>query len=115
MSANLATAENVSPLASRVESLPRWCIRTEVSLRIDKEITFDDFEEIIARLRAEKKSCPWAIGDALVRGERLFGEDWAQVVDPDEERQGEETGETFRQYMQVAGRIPVGSRLPKLS
>jgi hypothetical protein len=97
--------------------LPRWAKVTPVSLVIEKKnLTFEEWQSLFEQLKSRDKKRQWIIGDALVQGREHFGEDAYQVIDPNEEaEQEEEGGETYRQYMQVADRIPPGSRLPVLS
>lgn len=95
--------------------LPKWVKTTDVSLVIEKaDLTFNEWSDVMSQLFKRDKSRQWEIGDGLVIGEAHFGEDCYQVVEDETEKE-EEGSETYRQYMQVADRIPFGSRLPKLS
>lgn len=99
------------------KQLPTWAKVTDVSLEVEKkDLTYDEWASLFDLLKSRDKKRQWLIGDALILGETRFTDKWSQVLDPDEEdEKDEEGGETYRQYQQVSGRIPSGSRLPILS
>lgn len=99
-----------------IPNFPKWCKRTEVGLEIEgKDVTLQAWMNAFTILDKTKRGHQWQIGDMLVEGEMRFGDDCYQVIDPEEESLLEQsTGETYRQYQQVAERIKVGRRRPKL-
>ena len=121
MSAN-PLAVTVAPVVSikikkpKAALFPSWCRPTRTTLEIEKpQITFADFQEAFNAAEDANKGHQWWIGDLLNLGEQLLPEEYAQVLDPVEEIEREESGESYRQYQQVAFRIKPGRRLPDLS
>lgn len=104
------------PPAPKVPNLPSCFKRTTVGLEIQGAITFKQFMLAFATLDKTGRGYQWWIGDVLNEGEKRFGDDYAQVLDPieEEKRENEGKGETFRQYQQVACRIVFGRRRPNL-
>jgi|SRR5215204_3874548 len=100
-----------------VGNLPAGWKRTTVGLELPKGITIQQWLKGLRTLEKTGKGHQWVHGDALVQGEKLFGEDYAQGIDPTEEAKQEEEGgdDTARKYMQVASRIPAGKRFPQLT
>lgn len=114
MSTAVAAIQTQLPL---IPGFPAWCKRTEVGLKIEskKPVTLKQWMAAFTILDKTKRGHQWQIGDMLNEGETLFGDECYQVIDPDEESKLEQsTGETYRQYQQVAERIKVGRRRPKL-
>jgi len=114
----MSTASSaVETQLSLIPNFPKWCKRTEVSLKLERdELSFKEWAAVFDTLRKNGKSHQWQIGDHLNLGESWFGEDYTQVIDPNEELEREEdSGETYRQYQQVSCRIEIGRRLPKIS
>ena len=97
--------------------LPKWVKCSDVALVIEKpNLTFEEWQSVMNDLFKRDKRRQWLIGDGLNIGEAEFGDPYLQVIDPnDEAEKDEEGGETYRQYQQVACRIPAGSRLPNVS
>lgn len=98
-------------------NLPDWCARTDVGLKITKPIKFEDWQEAFHRLDRTRAGHQWWIGDHLNEGERMYGEDYLQVIDPNEEAERAENNpsETYQTYMRVACRIPARRRLREVS
>lgn len=102
--------------AEEIPDFPKWCKRTEVSLSIVGRPSLDEWRQSFRILSLTDKASPWHIGDSLNDAEGLYGEECYQEIDANEELEREaNSGETYRQYQQVACRIPRGSRLPPLS
>ena len=106
MSANLAVVERL-PRVPVVHNFPSYCKRTAVGLEIARRPSFDEWRQIFETADTTGRGHQWWIGDALNRGEEWFPEDWAQVLNPDEEQKREAEGrfETYQIYKQVAGHI----------
>lgn len=100
----------------KVPNLPSWCKRTTVGLEIGKKVTFKEWSKSFETLEKTGRGHQWWIGDSLNEGESRFPEDYAQVLDPieEEKRENEGRGETYRQYQQVAFRVPIRRRRQKL-
>lgn len=107
--------------ASEPETLPEfpsWCKRTQIDLSIKGRVRFDDWEALKSQLTGAEKGAPWWIGDWLVFGEEHFGEEYAQVIDPDDEEKRETkqiSGETLRVYGWVAAKVSRVRRRTNLS
>lgn len=101
----------------KVDNLPPAWKRTTVSLELPKGITIQQWLKGVKTLEKTGKGYQWHHGDALLQGEQLWPEEWSQAIDPEEELRQQEEGneETFRKYMQVSGRLPVGKRFPQLT
>lgn len=93
---------------------PAWCKRTTVGLEIKKpKITFHEWLRVFEAADANEKGHQWHIGDALNEGENRWPEEYAQVLDPDEEERRTDEGQakTYREYQQVSCRfIPARRR-----
>lgn len=92
-----------------IPNLPSYVHRTEVGLIIDKRnISFEEWEAGFKILEKNDKARQWEIGDYLADGEKRFGDDYVQVIDPDDEQERDDDGkgETYRSYQWVAERIP---------
>jgi hypothetical protein len=99
-----------------IGNLPPAWKRTTVSLELPKGITIHQWLKGVRTLEKTGKGHQWHIGDALLQGEELWPEEWAQAVDPDEEEKREqETGDSHRKYMQVSRQMPIGTRVPDLT
>ena len=94
-----------------------WCVRTDVSLKITRKVKFEEWQSEFDKLDKTRKGHQWWIGDHLNEGERLFGDECLQVIDPDEEaeRAEDNPSETYQTYMRVACRIPERRRLREVS
>lgn len=108
----------INPITpEEIGNFPKRWKRTTVGLEIPPDITLNQWLQGLRTLEKTGKGYQWQHGDALVQGERLWPEDWAQAIDPDEELRQQESGsdDTYRKYMQVASRIPFGKRFPQLT
>lgn len=115
MSVATAVLQTQLPL---IPNFPKWCKRTEVGLEVvsERPLTFEEWSHAFTILDKTKRGHQWQIGDMLNTGEQCFGDDCYQVIDPEEELQREEdSGETYRKYQQVAERVKIGRRRPKLT
>lgn len=65
-----------------------------------------EFEYLMRGLGGEAKMVPWLVGDALVEGEKRFGEEWVQLA----EMSGLSIS-TLRQYYWVAKSVPSHRRV----
>jgi len=101
----------------KVDNLPPTWKRTTVGLELPKGITIQQWLKGVKTLEKTGKGYQWHHGDALLQGEQLWPEEWSQAIDPEEELKQQEEGneETFRKYMQVSSRLPVGKRFPQLT
>lgn len=80
------------------------------ALRIQGELSFDDWSGIGVWLEQADKAIQWWIGDWMNYGEERFGEQFAQAI--------EATGwaiATIRQYAWVCAKVPPKNRRPDLT
>lgn len=88
---------------------------TATELRIGVELSFEDWERLVVGLFRGERAIQFAIGDALVYGEALFGEPFAQI-EATLERQGlRRAPESLRKYMWVAERVAPSRRRDDVS
>jgi|SRR5581483_767347 len=83
---------------------------TQTGLTLIGEVTFGEWEQLGAGLSALGDMTKWALGDWLIVGEGLFGEQMAQAA--------EATGrspDTLLQYLRVARKVRPSNRRPNLS
>lgn len=94
-----------------------WCVRTDTALKITKRVKYAEWSAEFEKLDKTRAGHQWWIGDHLNEGECRFPEEWAQVIDPNEEEQRQENNpsETYQTYMRVACRIPSRRRLREVS
>lgn len=81
-----------------------------VGLLLPKELSFEDWEQVVARLGMLTKACMWWWGDALNYGERKYGEMYAQALDS-----SDYDYQTLRNAAWVSSRIELSRRRDKLS
>lgn len=83
---------------------------TPVGLRLTQEMSYERYEALLFLLGTYHTAYQWAVGDALVYGEQVFGEESFQAsealrMSPD----------TRNRYRRVAERIPRDRRRAELS
>lgn len=84
---------------------------TDIGLTVESnDIEFEEAESIYNTLDRQARSSPWWIGDLLLWMEARFGEEYAQVLDPDAENYSQQI-----QAMRVARSFPQSVRVPQLS
>lgn len=81
-----------------------------VGLRLSEEMSYERFESMLGLFGTIHQSMQFAIGDALIYGEMMFGENVYQASEvlklaPD----------TRNRYRRVAERVPLERRRPELS
>lgn len=81
-----------------------------VGLRLSQEISYSEFESMLFLFGSIHQSMQFAIGDALLYGEQVFGDEVYQAseslkLSPD----------TRNRYRRVAERVPIDRRRPELS
>jgi hypothetical protein len=112
---NTPEQEIIPSVPESVGNLPATWKRTTVSLELPKGITIHQWLRGVRTLEKTGKGHQWHIGDALMQGEDLFAEDYAQAIDPDEEDKREGEGNSYRVYMQVSRQMPVDTRVSDLT
>ncbi len=81
-----------------------------VGLLLPKNLSFEDWEAVVARLRMFTKACMWWWGDALNYGERKYGEMYSQALDS-----SDYDYQTLRNAAWVSSRIELSRRRDELS
>lgn len=102
--------EAESPLA--VLNLPLGAKASEVELKLPKKIPFDVWEALTTGLITAEGSSQWLIGDCLLHGRQVFGEDYAQAIDVSKLKRTDES--TVRGYLWVSEHVPPVLRRTKL-
>jgi hypothetical protein len=92
----------------RVETQTPWEF-TEVGLVVLPDISWDEWTALWGTVRGLHRKALFFLGDALVAGERAFGEQYAQVLTD------EYAAETHRVAQWVCSRIEPARRRPNLS
>ena len=69
----------------------------------------DDFEEPLSKLAWMQRHIYWWIGDTILSGEKFFGDDIYQAVDPDI------SVDLLQRCVAVSAKFPPGHRNPNLS
>ena len=88
----------------------RWSL-TEVGLSLkDPNLAYEDFEHICSVLGTLHTTIKFAIGDAIIQGESLFGEAAYQAFE-----RFQLSEEAMRDYVRVAARVPRARRRKGLS
>lgn len=87
---------------------PAYCEYRERMLIVLPGLTWEEWQTMWNTIETQYKNVNWWVGDALVAGQREFGEQFAQVVDPKYIHQ--QTGP-----MWVSSRIPPAERREGLS
>lgn len=83
---------------------------TPISLTLPANMSPEEYEAVGAMLARVRDTLQWAVGDYIVHGEALFGEESYQYVE------ALKISEASRsQYARVATRIPAGRRVGSLS
>jgi N6-adenosine-specific RNA methylase IME4 len=80
------------------------------SLCLPERLSFEQWEEVVNTLGMVTKSCLWWWGDALVYGERKWGERYAQALDASDYEY-----QTLANAHWVASKIPFSLRRENLS
>jgi hypothetical protein len=93
-----------------ITDLEKSGVLSTTGLRLREEMSYERFEAMLALFGAIHQSMQFAIGDALLYGEALFGEEVYQASEvlklaPD----------TRNRYRRVAERVPINRRRPELS
>lgn len=83
---------------------------TRVGLTLPSSMTYDQYEAVGRLFRTWNETMKWAMGDWLLAGEALFGEDAYQAS----EELGLSVGQR-QQYLRIAQRIPIARRRPELT
>jgi len=84
-----------------------WASLTERGLVQKRKPTWDEFESTVAVLSRMDRATPWGLGDAVLLGDREFGEQAAQAYGC--------SSEAARQYAWVCERFPFVTRVTTLS
>lgn len=84
--------------------------RTETSLTLPLDFSYDEFEELLALLGTVENACIWWSSDALIQGEHLYGEEVAQAAE-----RLNRSPQTVLNRTSVARRVPPSRRNPSLS
>ena len=84
-------------------SLPTSFHPTTTGLKVDEDVTFEEWEACGVALSAIEGAVQWWIGDWLNFGEAAYGEKYAQAVSPSQAR-------TWQDYAWVSGRIQITCR-----
>ena len=88
----------------------RWDLSATGLVIRDPELTFDDFEYLCTTLGALHQAVRFAIGDAIIQGEHLFGESSYQAFE-----RFQLSEEAMKEYVRVAQRVPRARRRAGLS
>ena len=84
---------------------------TGVGLRItDPDLSYSEFEHLCGVLGALHEAVRFAIGDAIIQGEHLFGESAYQAFE-----RFQLSEEAMKEYVRVAQRVPRSRRKKGLS
>lgn len=86
------------------------CTLTATSLSLPKDLAFAGAEKILKQLMNCGEALPWWIGDLLAQSEILYGESYAQLVDPT----GREVG-TLKNYHWLSTAVESSRRRDDLS
>lgn len=90
---------------------PKMWDLTAVGLQLhDPDIPYKDFEHLCAILGAMHEAVRFAIGDAIIQGEYLFGEKSFQAFE-----RFQLSEEAMKEYVRVAQRVPRARRMKGLS
>lgn len=81
-------------------------VKSSVEARFKVGMTFEQYTALLGVLGGRSKMLPWIIGDALVYGEKTFGEQYAQAIEATGLAKG-----TLLQYAWVAKNIPPARRV----
>lgn len=74
-------------------------------LTFKEETPFEVWSEVVGRLKSAEKSIQWWLGDALLFGERKYGEMYSQALEETDYAYG-----TLRNAAWVAGKIELSRR-----
>lgn len=110
MSAAVMESPQVASLA--ILNLPLGAVATEVELKLPKKIPFDIWERLTAGLITAEGSSQWLIGDCLLHGRQVFGEDYAQAIDVKNLTRVDESA--IRAYIWVSENVPPVLRKTRL-
>jgi hypothetical protein len=110
MSAAIAESPKAEVLA--ILNLPLGAEATEVELKLPKKIPFDVWENLTTGLITAEGSSQWLIGDSLVHGRAIFGEEYAQVIDVKNLVRVDESA--IRAYIWVSESVPAVLRKTRL-
>jgi hypothetical protein len=89
-------------------AIPRGVEVSPVGLKITARPSYEQWSELVKGLQRAHRSILWLIGDALVWGERTFGEEFSQSI-------AEYSKQTLYNAQWVSGRIEISRRLENLS
>jgi hypothetical protein len=85
--------------------------RTATSLEIDDGATFDECTGVMHSLWKQAKGTPWHIGDALLEIQRLYPQEYQQLLDPETTPQGQ----TAANIRSMCRAVPPDLRDPRLT
>lgn len=83
---------------------------TELGLQLSPDTTYEEFESTCFVLGKMHEAVRFAIGDAIIQGEQLFGEEVYQALEALHLSE-----EAKREYVRVASRVPRSLRRKNLS
>lgn len=85
---------------------------TDISYSAPTDISFDDWSADVYLLGRFQARIPFHLGDAIIFGQKAFGEEYSQALDPDELGL---SMQTIYNYVWVCRAIPQERRRPELS
>lgn len=112
MTPRKALALATPPALSLAAELERSGALTPVALSLPADVTFDQYEAVGRMLGRIDTATKWWIGDWLLTGEQLFGEQAYQAIEALTPNISEDTR---MRYINVAQRVPPERRRPELS
>lgn len=90
-------------------------LRTQNRYDLPADLTFDEWRSVVGTLQTIDRAVKWWLGDALVFGERRFGEDASAALPTAEEDPYEISQSVLKQAAWMSSVFPPGTRVPELS